>query len=128
MESSWARAGVDSDIGFMQVGIGQLVLGGSATVAAGTVATYLWIKQVRTAAQVRARSQETAGSFDEELELWLAQRLPARWLVESAQSADRTTMHPEAIDFYNELAEKWNDEVGWAECPLIPTPMAEEPH
>jgi hypothetical protein len=30
-------------------------------------------------------------------------------------------MRLEAIDFYNHLAEKWNDEMGWAERRLIPS-------
>ena len=90
-------------------------------VAAGAVSCYLWVKQLRTAAQVRARSQDPAGSFDEEVDQWLSKRLSARWLIESAHTAAQTTMQPEAIDFYNRLAEKWNDEMGWAERRLITT-------
>lgn len=88
--------------------------------AAGTVNCYLWIKQLRTAAQVRASSQNPAGTF-QEFEHWLSKRLSARWLIESAHSAARATMRPEAIDFYNRLAEQWNDEIGWAERGLITT-------
>lgn len=53
--------------------------------------------------------------------LWLGQRLTARWLIDSAHSAATATMRLEAIDFYNHLAERWNDEMGWAERRLIPT-------
>jgi hypothetical protein len=35
-------------------------------------------------------------------------------------------MRLEAIDFYNHLAEKWNDELGWAERRLIPTSLGRE--
>lgn len=90
-------------------------------VTAGAVGCYHWIKQLRTAAQVRARSQDQAGTFDEEVELWFSKRLSARWLIESAHTAAQATMQPEAIDFYNRLAEKWNDEMGWAERRLITT-------
>ena len=34
-------------------------------------------------------------------------------------------MRPEAIDFYNQLAEKWNDEIGWAERRLITNSSSE---
>ena len=90
-------------------------------VTAGAISCYRWIKQLRTAAQVRARSQDPAGTFDEEVEQWLSKRLSARWLIESAHTAAQATMQPEAIDFYNRLAEKWNDEMGWAERRLITT-------
>lgn len=93
---------------------------------AGTVGSYLWVRQRRTTAQVRARSQDPADTYDEELEQWLSKRLSARWLIESAHSAARTTMRQEAIDFYNQLAEKWNDEMGWAERRLIPASIDQE--
>ena len=51
------------------------------------------------------------------------QRLSARWLIDSAHSAAISTMRREAIDFYNQLAEKWNDEMGWAERRLITTSL-----
>ncbi len=89
-------------------------------------ATYLRIRQLRTAAQVRDRSQDPADNFADELEQWLSTRLSARWLIDSAYKAARTTMRPEAVDFYNELAEKWNDEMGWAERRLIMKPLNEE--
>jgi hypothetical protein len=110
----------------MDGGVGHVALEGSAVVVAGAVASYVWVRQLRTSAQVRARSQETAGSFDEDLERWLSTRLSARWLVESAHAAAKATMRPEAIDFYNKLAEKWNDDVGWAERRLITIPVVEE--
>ena len=34
-------------------------------------------------------------------------------------------VRPEAIDFYNQLAEKWNDEIGWAERRLITNSTSE---
>ena len=43
----------------------------------------------------------------------------------SAHSAAEATMRPEAIDFYNQLAEKWNDEIGWAERRLITNSTSE---
>jgi hypothetical protein len=102
----------------MEGGIGYVVAI-AIVVAAGTVGFYLWVRERRTAAQVRARSQAPAETFEEELEQWLSQRLSARWLVDTAHSAAIATMRPEAIDFYNHLAEQWNDEVGWAERRLI---------
>jgi hypothetical protein len=100
---------------------GHVVLGIAVVVVALTVGCYLWLRQLRTTAQVRARSQDPADSFDEDLEQWLSQRLSARWLIDSAHSAAVATMRREAIDFYNHLAEKWNDEMGWAERRLIPS-------
>ena len=94
-------------------------------ITAGTINCYLWVKQLRTAAQVRARSQDPAGTFEEEVERWLSKRLSARWLIEAAHSAAEATMRPEAIDFYNQLAEKWNDEIGWAERRLITHSISE---
>ena len=102
-------------------GRNQFVFAIAVGVAAGAVSCYQWIKQRRTAAQVRARSQDPAGTFEEEVEQWLSKRLSARWLIESAHTAAQTSMRPEAIDFYNRLAEKWNDEIGWAERRLIST-------
>jgi hypothetical protein len=108
----------------MEGGIGYVVLGIAVVVV--TVGCYLWVRQLRTTAQVRARSQDPADSFDEDLEQWLSQRLPARWLIDSAHSAAIATMRLEAIDFYNHLAEKWNDEMGWAERRLISTSLGQE--
>lgn len=107
-------------------GIDHVAFAIAAVVVAGTVGCYLWVRQLRTTAQVRARSQDPADTFDEELVQWLSKRLSARWLIESAHSAARTTMRQEAIDFYNELAEKWNDEMGWAERRLIPVWIDQE--
>jgi hypothetical protein len=102
-------------------GRNQVVFAIALGVAGSAVSCYLWVKQRRTAAQVRARSQDPAGTFDEEVDQWLSKRLSARWLIESAYTAAQATMQPEAIDFYNRLAEKWNDEMGWAERRLITT-------
>ncbi len=104
-----------------EVGI-HVVIGISIIVIASAVAGYRMVRQLCTTAQVRARSQDPADSFDEDLEQWLSQRLSARWLIDAAHSAATATMRLEAIDFYNHLAEKWNDEMGWAERRLIPTP------
>ncbi len=90
----------------------HVVLAIAVGVTAGAISCYHWIKQLRTAAQVRARSQDPAGTFDEEVDQWLSKRLSARWLIESAHTAAEASMQPEAIDFYNRLAEKWNDEIG----------------
>ena len=103
----------------MEGGIGYVVLAIAVVAGSGTVGCYLWVRKLRTAAQVRARSQDPAYTFDEELEQWLSQRLSARWLIDSAHSAATSTMRVEAIDFYNHLAVKWNDEMGWAERKLI---------
>jgi len=103
-----------------------VVFGIAVFVVVVTVGCYLRVKQLRTAAQVRARSQDPADSFDEDLEQWLSQRLSARWLIDSAHSAAVATMRLEAIDFYNQLAEKWNDEMGWAERRLIPASHRQE--
>ena len=97
-----------------------VVLGIAVVVVALTVGCYLWLRQLRTTAQVRARSQDPADSFDEDLEQWLSQRLSATWLLDSAYSAAIAAMRLEAVDFYNHLAEKWNDDMGWAERRLIP--------
>ena len=105
----------------MEGGISYVVLGIATVVVAVLVGCYLWVRQLRTTAQVRARSQDPADSFDEELEQWLSQRLSARWLIDSAHSAATATMRLEAINFYKHLAEKWNDGMGWAERRLIPT-------
>jgi hypothetical protein len=105
----------------MKGGIGEIVFGGSALIVLGAVGAYRWVRQLRTAAQVRARSQDPADNFEDELGLWLSQRLTARWLIESAHNAATATMRIEAIEFYNELAVRWNDEMGWAERKLIPT-------
>jgi hypothetical protein len=102
-------------------GRNQFIFAIAAGVAAGAISCYHWFKQLRTTAQVRARSQDPAGTFDEEVEQWLSKRLSARWLIEAAHTAAQTSMQPEAIDFYNRLAEKWNDEIGWAERRLITT-------
>ena len=110
----------------MEGGIGYVVLGIAFVIVAVTVGCYLWVRQLRTTAQVRARSQDPADSFDEDLEQWLSQRLSATWLIDSAHSAAIATMRLEAIDFYNHLAEKWNDELGWAERRLIPTSLGRE--
>jgi hypothetical protein len=110
----------------MEGDTGYVVLGIAAVVVAVTVGCYLWIRQLRTTAQVRARSQDPADTFDEDLEQWLSQRLSARWLIDAAYSAAIATMRLEAIDFYNHLAEKWNDEMGWAERRLIPTSVSQE--
>lgn len=101
----------------------HVVIGFSIVVIASAVAGYRLVRQLCTTAQVRARSQDPADSFDEELEQWLSQRLSARWLIEAAHSAATATMRLEAVNFYNHLAEKWNDEMGWAERRLIPTPF-----
>jgi len=106
----------------MEGGIGHVVFGVSILIVAAAVASYTWIKKRRTAAQVRARSKVTTDSFDEELKQWLSARLTARWLIESAHEAAAATMRSEAIEFYNQLAERWNDEIGWAERKLIPAP------
>lgn len=103
-----------------------MVPGIAVVVVAVTVGCYLWFRQLRTTAQVRARSQDPADSFDQDLEQWLSQRLSAKWLIDSAHSAAIATMRLEAIDFYNHLAEKWNDEMGWAERRLIPTSQGQE--
>jgi hypothetical protein len=105
---------------------GYVVLAIAVVVGALTVGCYLWLRQLGTTAQVRARSQDPADSFDEDLEQWLSQRLSARWLIDSAHSAAIATMRLEAIDFYNHLAEKWNDEMGWAERRLIPSSRGPE--
>ena len=110
----------------MEGDFGYVVFGIALFVVALTVWCYLRVKQLRTTAQVRARSQDPADGFDEDLEQWLSQRLSARWLIDSAHSAAVATMRPEAIDFYNHLAEKWNDEMGWAERRLIPTSLGQE--
>jgi hypothetical protein len=110
----------------MEGGSAYVVLGIATVVVAVTIGCYLWVRQLRTTAQVRARSQDPADTFDGELEQWLSQRLSARWLIDSAHSAATSTMRPEAIDFYNHLAEKWNDEMGWAERRLIPTSLGQE--
>jgi hypothetical protein len=107
----------------MEGDFGYVVFGIAIVVVAATVGCYLRVKQLRTMAQVRARSQDPADSFDEDLEQWLSQRLSARWLIDSAHSAATATMRLEAIDFYNHLAEKWNDEMGWAERRLIITSL-----
>ena len=107
----------------MEGGIAYVVLGIAIVVVAVLVGCYLWVRQLRTTAQVRACSQDPADTFDEELEQWLSQRLSARWLIDSAHSAATSTMRLEAINFYNHLAEKWNDEMGWAERRLIPAPF-----
>lgn len=110
----------------MEGGIGYVVLAIAVVVIAVTVGCYLWVRQLRTTAQVRARSQDPADTFDEELEQWLSQRLSARWLIDSAHSAATATMRLEAVNFYNHLAEKWNDEMGWAERRLIPASFDKE--
>jgi hypothetical protein len=110
----------------MEGGIAYVVLGIATVVVAVLVGCYLWVRQLRTTAQVRARSQDPADGFDQELEQWLSQRLSARWLIDSAHAAATATMRLEAIDFYNHLAEKWNDEMGWAERRLIPTSFDHE--
>jgi hypothetical protein len=104
-------------------GFGHVVVIGSVFVVLGAIGAYRWVRQLRTTAQVRARSQDPADNFEDELGLWISQHLSARWLIESAHNAATTTMRIEAIDFYNELAVRWNDEVGWAERKLIPTPV-----
>ena len=106
-------------------GRNQIVFAIAAGIAAGAISCYHWFKQLRTTAQVRARSQDPAGTFEEEVERWLSKRLSARWLIEAAHSAAEATMRPEAIDFYNQLAEKWNDEIGWAERRLITNSISE---
>ena len=103
----------------MEGGIAYVVVAIAVVVVACTVGSYMWVRKRRTAAQVRARSQAPAGTYEEELEQWLSQRLSARWLIDTAHSAATATMRPEAIDFYNHLAEQWNDEMGWAERRLI---------
>ena len=103
----------------MESDVAYVVLAIAVVVVAVTVGCYLRVRQLRTTAQVRARSANPADTFDEELEQWLSQRLSARWLVDSAHSAATSTMRNEAIDFYNHLAMKWNDEMGWAERKLI---------
>ena len=110
----------------MEGDIGHVVFGIAVVVVAVTIGCYLRVRQLRTTAQVRARSQDPADSFDEDLERWLSQRLSARWLIDSAHSAAVATMRLEAIDFYNQLAEKWNDEMGWAERRLIPASLGQE--
>jgi hypothetical protein len=110
----------------MEGGIGYVVLAIAVVVIAVTVGCYLWVRQLRTTTQVRASSQDPADSFDEELEQWLSQRLSAKWLIDSAHSAATATMRLEAVNFYNHLAEKWNDEMGWAERRLIHTSFDKE--
>jgi hypothetical protein len=111
----------------MESGVGYVVLAIAVVVVGVTVGCYLWVRQLRTTAQVRARSQDPADTFDEDVEQWLSQRLSARWLIDSAHSAAISTMRREAIDFYNHLAVKWNDEMGWAERKLISTSLDQRP-
>lgn len=101
--------------------VDSYVVYGIAVVVVGVaVGCYLRVRELRTAAQVRARSQDPADCFENELEQWLSHRLSATWLLDSAHAAAIATMRVEAVDFYNHLAEKWNDEMGWAERRLIP--------
>ena len=110
----------------MEGGIGYVAVSFGVVVVASAVAGYLWVRQLRTTAQVRARSQAPADTFDEDVAQWLSQRLSARWLIDAAHSAATATMRLEAIDFYNHLAEKWNDEMGWAERRLISTTLGQK--
>jgi hypothetical protein len=104
----------------MEGDIDYVVYGVAVLVVVITVGCYLRVRQLRTTTQVRARSQDPADSFEDDLEQWLSQRLSATWLLDSAYSAAIATMRMEAVDFYNHLAEKWNDDMGWAERRLIP--------
>lgn len=72
-----------------------------------------------TKTMVRHLSLAPAGSYRDELTLWVSNRHAGRWLVDAAYQSVKASPTREAIIFYNDVAARWNDEIGWANRSLI---------
>lgn len=72
-----------------------------------------------TKTMVRQLSIAPAGSYRDELNVWVANRYAGRWLVDAAYQSVKASPTSEAIIFYNDVAARWNDEIGWANRSLI---------
>lgn len=72
-----------------------------------------------TTIMVRQLSIAPAGSYRDELNVWVANQHAGRWLVDAAYESAKASATKEAIVFYNDVAERWNEEIGWAARSLI---------
>jgi hypothetical protein len=68
---------------------------------------------------VRQLSLNATGNYTEEVKLWMSSQPAGRWLVEAAYQAVKASPNTDSILFYNDVAERWNDEIGFAARSLI---------
>ncbi|HEY7564943.1 MAG TPA: hypothetical protein VIA81_08465 [Acidimicrobiia bacterium] len=72
-----------------------------------------------TTEMVRRLSLSASGNYNDEVKQWMASQPAARWLVDAAYEAVKACPNTAAILFYNDVAERWNDEIGFAARSLI---------